>query len=470
MNLIELHTLKAEKCRRDFSYFCKEMWESADTSTPIWNWHMDYFCQVAQNNCMRVIRGEIKKNDLIINCPPSTSKSMIFSVLLPAWLLAVKPSIRIITASYSNTIALELSTKCRNLMQSDKFKLYFPLIQLKDDENSKGNYKTVQGGGRFTTSTGSNILGMHSDIIICDDIQNLDTIYSDTQRNSVNNWVTGTLSTRKTDKLKTLTIYVQQRLHQLDMTAYLLSKGGNFEHIILPAVLTPTLQPEVLKTRYIDGYLDPIRLSQEALEDVKVNLGSKNYNAQFLQNPLDSSESIIKEEWLQIVSAEYMESLKFTDNEYFYFLDSAYGGERADNNVVMEVAVRGGNLYITNLMVSKDEFPALIFNIIKFATKGRKLFVEGKASGKSIIQQLKAQTDFTILELQPKDNKITRLNAIAPSVESKRVYIKKDSWNERLINEVTNNYPANDDIRDCFTYAVQELLIKNKNYGKYEIQ
>ena len=254
------------------------------------------------------------------------------------------------------------------------------------------------------------------------------------------------------------------------MTAYLLSKGGNFEHIILPAVLTPTLQPEVLKTRYIDGYLDPIRLSQEALEDVKVNLGSKNYNAQFLQNPLDSSESIIKEEWLQIVSAEYMESLKFTDNEYFYFLDSAYGGERADNNVVMEVAVRDGNLYITNLMVSKDEFPALIFNIIKFATRGRKLFVEGKASGKSIIQQLKAQTDFTILELQPKDNKITRLNAIAPSVESKRVYIKKDSWNERLINEVTNNYPANDDIRDCFTYAVQELLIKNKNYGKYEIQ
>lgn len=467
--LIPINKIKAELCKRYFYFFIKEFWEQADTSTPVWNWHIEYIANTLQEDIENLLEGKEKKEDIIINCPPGTSKSMIISVLLPAWILIKKPTTRIITASYSNTIALELSMKTRNLMLSNKFNLYFPNIKLKDDENTKSNYKTKEGGGRFVTSTGSNILGMHGDIIICDDVQNLQTIYSDVERKKVNDWVTGTLSTRKTDKLNSLMIFVQQRLHQLDLTSYLLSIG-NYKHIILPGYLNNILKPNHLKDKYINGFLDINRLGEKSLNQLKSFLGSKNFNAQILQNPDNDEDSIIKRDWLNIIDVNYF--IEITNNkkiEYQYFIDTAYGGKNADFNVILECFKLDGQLYITNLYRSKEEFPELIKSIKKIAHKSKKIYLEGKASGKSIISQLKNSTDYNIIELIPKDDKITRLNGIAPTVEGRRVNILNASWNDILINEVTSNYPPNDDVRDCFTYAVDENLIKGSTYGKYTI-
>jgi len=461
--------IKAELCKRDFYFFIKEFWEQADTSIPVWNWHIEYLSNTLQEDIQLLLEGKEKKSDIIINCPPGTSKSMIISVLLPAWILINKPTTRIITASYSNTIALELSMKTRNLMLSNKFIDYFPNIILKDDENTKSNYKTRDGGGRFVTSTGSNILGMHGDIIICDDVQNLQTIYSDVERKRVNDWVTGTLSTRKTDKLNSLMIFVQQRLHQLDLTNYLLSIG-TYKHIVLPGYLNDCLKPNNLKEKYINGFLDVDRLNEKALNQLKTMLGSKNYNAQILQNPDNDEDSIIKKEWLDIIDINYfLELIKDKKIEYEYFLDTAYGGKDADFNVILECFKMDNQLYITNLYRSKEEFPDLIKSIKRVVQKSNKIYLEGKASGKSIIQQLKNDTNLNIIEIQPKDSKIVRLNAISPIVEGRRVKLLNGSWNNLLIDEVTSNYPPNDDIRDVFCYAVDEKLIKGSTYGKYTI-
>lgn len=459
---ISLNLLKAEKCKRSFYYFIKEFWTEADTSNPVWNWHIEYLSNTIQEDVDLLLNNKPKKNDVIINCPPGTSKSMIISVLLPAWILAKKPSTRIISASYSNTIALELSQKSRNLMQGDKYKSYFN-IKLKDDENTKSNYKTEQGGGRFVTSTGSNILGMHADIIICDDIQNLSTIYSDSERNNVNDWVSGTLSTRKADKENTLMIFVQQRLHQLDITSYLLSKGNNYKHIVLPGYLHNNIKPSTLSNYYKDNLLDIYRLNINALNILKNDLGSKNFNAQILQDPDNQSDSIIKREWIKIIDNQPLDK-----PEYEYFIDTAYGGDKSDFNAILECFKYNNCLYITNLIRNKQEFPELI-KTIQSVVKSNRIYIEGKASGKSIIQQLKSSTNFNIIELQPKDDKITRLNAISPTIEGGRLFLIKSIWNDLLLSEVCSNSPKNDDIRDVVTYAVNEKLVKGHNYGKYNI-
>ena len=92
---ININLLKAEKCRRNFYYFIQEFWEQADTSTPVWNWHIEYLANQLQEDAELLLTGKPKKNDLIINCPPGTSKSMIASVLFPAWLLIRNPKIKI---------------------------------------------------------------------------------------------------------------------------------------------------------------------------------------------------------------------------------------------------------------------------------------------------------------------------------------------------------------------------------------
>lgn len=467
--IITIEGIKAEVGRRHFFAFVKEFWEEADTSTPIWNWHIEALCDILQEAGLKLIRREAKEEDIIINLPPGTSKSMVVTVLWPVWLWVNDPTLRVITASYSSGTALELSIKSRNLILSNKFKLYYPEVKLKEDESAKGHYKTTKLGGRLTTSTGSNVIGMHGDVIIGDDLQNLDSVYSDTERERVNRWVTGTLSTRKTDKLNTLMVFVQQRLHQQDLTAYLLSLGNKYKHISLPATLHHTIKPKEFGKYYVGGYLDINRLGEAHLEELRGMLGSTNYNAQILQDPEDASNAIIKREWLSIIDyTQELRNLLYKEKKY-YFLDTAYGGKNADYNVILECVVYNNQLYITNVIRNKSEFPELLKiiqeNINPIDTL--KVYIEGKASGKSIVQTLKSSTKLNIVELQPNGSKLERLNAIAPTVEGGRVYIVRSSWTETLLDEVCSNYPKNDDIRDTFTYAVNELLIKGENYGKY---
>lgn len=470
---IDFTQVKAELCKRDFPYFCREFWQEADTSIPVWNWHMDYIAEELQKVAQRVFDGEKKESDFIINCPPGTSKSMIVSILFPAWCFAVNPKIRIITCSYSSTIALELSSKSRNLMQGNKYDKYFPDVKLKRDENQKGFYKTNQNGYRFVVSTNANTLGMHGDIIILDDPQNLDAVHSVAERERVNNWVTGTLSTRKTDKLNTPTIFVQQRLHRRDLTSYLLGRGNKYKHISLAATTNGKIIPEKLKSRYVNGYLDPIRLGEEALDVTKKGLGSYNYTAQIEQNPESDKNSIIKRKWIKIIHPGVLNDIirDYEKKTKVYFIDTAYGGKDADYNAILECFVHEGVLYVTNLYKSKEEFPDLIKSIKNFCINGKKLYIEKKASGKSVISQLRSLTNYSIIELDPGgDDKLTRLRAISPDVEGGRVVMVDDNWNEDVLSEVCSNTPAYDDVRDVFTYAVNELLTKGSKKGKYDVR
>jgi predicted phage terminase large subunit-like protein len=466
---ININHIKAERCRRNFWLFVQEFWECADTSIPVFNWHMEVLANELQDIAYNIIYRTNRKEDAIINCPPGVSKSMIISVLFNAWVWTTKPWAKFITASYSNQVSIELSTKTRNLIRSDKYMSYYPNVRLKEDENNKTNFKTTYGGFRFCTSTGSNILGIHGDFIICDDIQNLDSLSSDVTRKSINDWVTGTLATRKTDKELSVMIFVQQRLGTKDLTGYLTSKPRvKFRRIVLPATLTDSVYPTELKDKYKDGLLDCNRLGHKVLEEIKDSIGTANYNAQFLQQPDNPEDSVIKRKWFRY---EYMPT-DAVNLPRFYFIDTAYGGDNSDYSAILECFLFEGKLYISNIIRVKEEFPDLIRTITSFVKAGNqnKVYIEGKASGKSIIQQLRSITSFNIIELQVKDNKLTRLVAIAPTVEGGRISLINGNWNEDFVSEICATNPINDDQRDVFTYAVDTLLIKNNNYGKYNIK
>ena len=98
-----------------------------------------------------------------------------------------------------------------------------------------------------------------------------------------------------------------------------------------------------------------------------------------------------------------------------------------------------------------------------------KIYIEPKASGLSIIQQLKRSTRFNIIQIKsPKDSKEVRLNAVAPQVESGRVFLIKDSWNDSFVDEVAG-FPVapHDEYPDLLGYAIEEFLNKKSemSYG-----
>ena len=207
-----------ELCRRSFYRFVQEFWHIIIPEDPVWNWHIEYLCQEAQIVVERIEQRLPKEYDLIINIPPGTSKSTIWTVMLPVWSWTRDERIRSMTASYSSTLSTDHSVKSRDILRSQKFKDLFPEIQLKQDQDNKTHYKNTKGGERYATSVGGAITGFHAHLIIVDDPLNPKGAASDAERATANSFMDVTLSTRKVDKKLTPTILVMQRLHEEDCT------------------------------------------------------------------------------------------------------------------------------------------------------------------------------------------------------------------------------------------------------------
>jgi len=155
--------LIASICRESFVDFVKEFWSSIVPEDLIWNWHMDLICEELQYMAELVFAGEPKEHDLIINISPGSTKSTISSVMFPAWTWTRMPSARHICASHTYTpLGIDLSRKTRDVIQSEKYQLCFPDIELRDDQNTKGFFQNTKGGYRLTVTVGGKSpVGMH---------------------------------------------------------------------------------------------------------------------------------------------------------------------------------------------------------------------------------------------------------------------------------------------------------------------
>lgn len=470
---------KAELCRRDFFYFVKEFWDTVVTQPAVYNWHIEYLCKELQRVGWKLINREKKESDIIINIPPGATKSTIVSIMWPAWLWCIQPNMKIISGCYAATLSNELSTKSRTIIESERYKKYFPIVKIREDQNVKSNFQTTLGGARYTTSTGSAITGFHADLIVIDDPQNPELANSVTERNKTNTWVSETLSSRKTNREVSLTVLVQQRLHPNDVTGYLLSRGKNYNHICLPAELNKALQPASLSEYYVDGLLDATRLNRTVLAESQLEYGGKGYNTQMLQQPQSDEDSIIRESWLPIITQEEYNKIN-ADNTAVtdFYIDTAYTEKtKNDPSALLACSKIKDTLYITQVVQVWKAFPDLVKYIKTFAqnnnyTHGSRINIEPKANGISVVQQIRSETGLNIFQApNPVGDKLTRLNAIAPMIErGDRVVLVKGSWVNLFLSEVTAVSPLHDDMRDVFVMAVNDKLIRSKNYGKYKIR
>lgn len=157
--------LLAELCRKSYYRFVQEMWETIVPEKPIWNWHLKEMCDRIQIVVERIFRSEDKLYDLVTNVPPGMSKSLVHSVFLPAWCWTRMPSFKFIGASYSYPLAQELSVKTRDVVLSDKYQKMFPTVSLREDQNTKGHFKTLQNGGRYAVGVNGAVTGFHAHLI-----------------------------------------------------------------------------------------------------------------------------------------------------------------------------------------------------------------------------------------------------------------------------------------------------------------
>ncbi len=454
--------IKAELCRRSFYYFVQTFWSAVIPESPIWNWHMEYLCNELQIVAERVVRREAKLYDLVINVPPGTSKSTICTIMLPAWIWILDPTIKTMTASYSGGLSGDHSVKTRDIIKSSLFQLLFPHVQIRRDIDGKTHYQNTAGGERYATSVRGTATGKHAHLLIVDDPLDPRGADSDADRKTANDFMDKTLSTRKIDKSNTPTILVMQRLHRNDCTGNWLEKRTNIKHICLPAEISKNIQPPELVEYYVNGLLDNFRLNKEQLNDLKQSLGSYGYAGQMMQTPSPDDGGIWKK-WLIAIEDEDLDRLKLeklgTDWDLAYTKN-----ERNSASAFITAGKHGSNMYITDAGFEWLEFPKLIeFMQSQVAPH----YIEAKASGKSAKQTLNnngvAASEVSVTG----GDKIARAVMASPYAESGMVYCRR-SLLDMIYNDVRQGilqFPNNDadDLQDALVQAINRLCSKKTN-------
>lgn len=299
---VDYYQLLASTCRDSYYEFVKHFWHTICKDPPVFNWHIKFLCDEIQEACERIFRREPNLRDLLVNIAPGTTKSTLFSVMLTPWAWTRMPHFRFIGASYTDALALDLSGKSRQVVESPLYQRTFPEIRLSKDTNSKSHWANTQGGDRYAVAVGGSVTGMHAHAIVIDDPINPREVRSKADLETANLWCKETISSRKVDKEITTTMVVMQRLHQNDPSELYISRGAErVKHVCLPGELTPKVYPEYLRDRYVGGLFDPVRLSRPVLDRMLTEMGQFGYSGQILQDPIPLGGGMFKSDRIHLM-------------------------------------------------------------------------------------------------------------------------------------------------------------------------
>ena len=402
--------------RCDFGLFLRRSLHSmAPGAVYRHNWHIDaisaYLAACEQ--------GQITR--LIINLPPRMLKSSMVSVAWPAWLLGRGPERRIMAASYAQSLSIKHSTDCRVVMESPWYGALFPDTMLSDDQNAKEKFTTTARGYRLAVSVGGAAIGEGGDVLIVDDpISPLQARYP-VQRAAVNQWFDHTFVTRLDDKQRGVIVVVMQRLHTGDLSGHLLEKGG-WEHCMLPAIAparSVLCIGDFRHTREAGEVLHPRREPLAVLERTKRELGSANFNAQYQQAPLALAGSMVKPEWMVRFDAGASIAGACVQS----WDTGIKAGSNHDASACATFIEQGGVHHLVDMRVVRQEYPELRRTIVSHAARfsAEAVLIEDKASGQSLLQDLRREGGLPVIACMPDADKVTRLMRVTPQFEAGRM-------------------------------------------------
>lgn len=279
--------------RLSFASFVCRAFEAINPGRPLsLNWHIDHICDQLQ----QMVQGRIP-NRLVINLPPRSLKSYIVSVCLVAWLLGRNLTLRIICASYSEDLSNKFSRDCRALMETKLYKRLFR-TRLNPRKTTESEFETTQGGFRLATSVGGTLTGRGCDVLVIDDPTKSNEVNSELALQNAIDWFRNTAMSRLDQPSEGMIIVTQQRLHVNDLSGMLIERG--WPALIIPAICTQVtdyvLANNEVYHRAIGEVLQADRISVEALNEIKNDVGSRIFAAQYQQDPAPMEGDLIKVE------------------------------------------------------------------------------------------------------------------------------------------------------------------------------
>jgi len=451
--------------RCDLLTFVRTMFKARKGIDLVDNWHQEAICNALE----RVVMGDCKR--LIINVPPRSGKTEIAVINFMAWCMGNFPDSEFIHASYSKRLATNNAYNVRAIMQHEQFCEIFDHTQIKRDSSAKDEFRTEQGGIVYATGAEGTITGYGAGkmrdtfggAIVIDDPHKAGEAMSDTMRENVIDWFTTTMESRK-NRPDTPIIVIMQRLHESDLSGYLL-EGGNgeeWEHLNISAEVEEGVSfwPQ-----------------QFPIEDLQRKNKSNPYvyAGQYLQRPAPIGGGIFKDAWWQYYSA--LPNFEWRA----IYADTAQKTKETNDFSVFQCwgKTKDGKAYLLDMVRGKWEAPELLQQARAFWKKHknsgaigslRAMKIEDKVSGTGLIQTL-GREGVPVKAVQRNIDKLTRAMDVAPSVEAGHVYVSTDvPFLSDFLRE-HSQFPnsTHDDTVDPCVDAIADMLVIGKEFKPISI-
>lgn len=450
--------------RTDFYAFVQAMFPLISPGEPfLLNWHIEAMAHALT----QVMRGEIRR--LIITVPPRSLKSICASVAFPAFLLGHDPTRRIICVSYSEGLAGKHANDCRAIMRSTRYRQLFPRTRISPSKDTELEVMTTARGSRLATSVGGTLTGRGGNLIVIDDPMKPQDAQSQSARDSTVQWYRNTLLSRLNNKATDPIVIVMQRLHVDDLVGNLLEQEG-WTHLDLPAIAEVDQQiplgPGRLHRRRPGDLLHPERESHKVLEELKRNMGTVEFAAQYQQTPVPLGGNLIKWDWFRYYEQEPY--YQHGDRMIVSWDTAMSASELSDYSACIVALVRKGTAYILDSFRARLDYPALKRKVIETHRQWRgaahkvsyELVIENKGSGMSLIQDLR-QLHIYAVPVRPDCDKVMRMSRHTAKIEAGAVLLPDyyAPWIEDFRSEMLA-FPAgrHDDQVDAFSQALERAF------------
>lgn len=261
-----------------------------------------------------VVRGDIDR--LMIFAPPQHGKSELASVRLPAFWLAKRPHAPVIITSYGASLAQSKSRAARDIVESAEYAELFPNVRVRRDVRARTHWELESGVQVVAAGAGGPITGHGAMLGVIDDpFENWEQAQSLIIRDRVWDWWRGTFRTRVWEN--GVIVLIMTRWHEDDLAGRILSQQADRWTVLrLPAIAETQGDRDTNNKRMglLEGEPDPIdrdpgealcplRFSEAALDEIRQDVGSLVWGAEYQGAPTLPEGNRFKRAWFPIVDA-----------------------------------------------------------------------------------------------------------------------------------------------------------------------
>lgn len=426
----------------------------------------------------RVVSGEVMR--LMVNIQPRIGKTRFIAHWI-AWCFANNPACEFLYVSHGYAFAEGIVSEIRDIMKSREYKQLFPWVVIRRDNDKKGEFGTTAGGSIIALGAQGGITGQgagklnadkFSGCIIVDDPLKAEDAFSETVREGINRFYHSTLLSRRNDTARTPIVILSQRLHESDLSGYLLKGGDGYDwtRVCLSSIDTEGC--------FITGRKD----DKEEILMIK-ELRPYYFWSQYQQQPQPPGGAAFKrDDFIQtddvtlfatFITADTAETSKeYNDATVFSFWGVYYLKQFGKTTSLLglhwldclEIRVEPKDLEVC--------FKDFYASCYSYSQKPIPAHIEKESTGATLLSCLKEIQGLNVIDIKRnRKSKSQRFQDSQPYIASKQItFPQRAPHFERCVSHMEkitfNMAHAHDDIADTCADAIKLALI-DKTFSRY---